>query len=126
VVVAQSAEGPLAYLEQYVGDRLRGVGRQLEQKVVAVAENRRISEGAQPVERLRGLRAALGDVAQADRGVDADAVDVCHGRRERDVVAVHVGDESDPHLPGRFRSTSEAPAPASARKCTVANAASGR
>ena len=93
----QLRQCPLPHFEMPFGDRLRRVGGHLEQKRVRVAEHRLAAERGEPVEGLRGLRAALRDVAEADDLVDPDALDIFQHNAEGDVVRVLVGDEREAH-----------------------------
>ena len=103
-----------------LGDRLRRVGGHLEEKRVRVAEYRLAAERGEPVESLRGLRAALRDVPEADDLLDPDALDIFQRNAEGDVVRVLVGDKRDAHAarlsgpPGRlkrFRDMPSSPLP---------------
>ena len=85
---------------------MTGSGRvlgNLEQERVGVAEHRLAAERREAVERLRGLRAALHDVAEADDLLDAEPLDVVERGTKGDVVAVLVGDEREAR--GHSRST---------------------
>ena len=62
----QLRKRPVAHLELPLGDRLRRVVVYLEQERIGVAEHRLAAESRKAVERLRRLRAALHDVAEAD------------------------------------------------------------
>ena len=90
-------ERPLAHLELALGDRLRRVGRNLQQERVRVAEHRLAAERGQAVERLGRLRAALRDVAKANDLFDTEPLDVLERRSEGDVVPVLVGEEGEAH-----------------------------
>ena len=68
-----------------------------EQEVVGVSEDARAAELAQQLDAFLRLRAALGDVTERDDQVDVVAFDVGKRSAERDGVAVHVGEERDPH-----------------------------
>ena len=67
----------------------------LEQERVRVAEHRLAAERREAVERLRGLRAALHDVAEADELLHAEPLDVVEHGTKGDVVSVLVGDERE-------------------------------
>src|SRR5205823_4901273 len=93
VRIVQLRQGPFPHLELLLGDRLGGVRRYLEEEGVAVSKHRLTAKPPEPVERLRRLRAALSDVAEADDLVDDDALDIRDHGIEGDVVAVLVRDQ---------------------------------
>ena len=93
----QLRKRPVAHLELPLGDRLRRVVVYLEEERIGVAEHRLAAESRKAVERLRGLRAALHGVAEADDLRHAEQLDVLERGSEGDVVPVLVGDEREAH-----------------------------
>jgi hypothetical protein len=94
---AQLRKRPLANLELPLGDRLRRVGGDLEQERVRVAKHCLAAERREAVERLRGLRASLYDVAEADDLLDPEPFDVLECGAEGDVVPVLIREEPETH-----------------------------
>lgn len=93
---ARRLEKPLTPI--LVLDRLR-LRAELEsqQEVVRVAEDARARELADQVDALGRLRPALCDVAERDDQVRLPSLEIGERRSERDRVAVHVGEQGDPH-----------------------------
>ena len=70
-----------------------------DEEVVGVAVDAGTPELAQEIDAFERLRSALGDVAERDDQVGLVTLQVGERSAEADRVAVHVGDECDPHSP---------------------------
>ena len=67
------------------------------EEVIRVAVGAGTAELAQEIDALARLRAALRDVAERDDQIGFMTLQIGERGAERDGVAVHVGDEGDPH-----------------------------
>jgi len=88
---------PVAALELCLRDRLRRVGRHLEQEIVGVSEDDGPAERGEPVEHPARLVASLHGIPETDDPIDPEALELGDDRCERRVVAVDVRDECERH-----------------------------
>jgi len=91
---ARGVEQPLQLLRIVDGLRPK-IERQEE--LVRVAEHARAVELAQQLDAFARLRTALRNVAEGDDQVWFAILQIGEGSTEREGVAVHVGEECDPH-----------------------------